>query len=134
MTVFGLDGDLLDHMLASLYSLAASNITTRLVLRQQIGGFVKPHQPVEAATRKGDRVAMMPLGSEVTGVTLTGVEWPLHSDKLHPYGLVSVANRAVSSTVHAQVDNGVALLLWQLDSTAKDRWRLLGEGPEVDLA
>lgn len=101
-TLIGIEGDRLDHVLATLYSCARSNLQTRIVLRTGMA-FVRKADTNERWPVEG-RVSLLPLGS--CRVTLSGVRWPLREAVLEPQGLVSLSNKAepggagVELTVH----------------------------------
>lgn len=107
----GLEGDLLDHMLASLSSAAMSPLDLLLVNRRTTGLFVRAGVPIETDDLFGRRVSLIPL-SRCSGVILRGVVWELEEAVLEPGGSLSVSNEGTGK-VFAHIRSGVALLLWE---------------------
>lgn len=109
ITLASVEGDQLDHMLATLHSAARSSIQVRLALRTGIGWVLKPDHAVSVKTHPGRRVSLLPL-AEVQGASISGVRWPFERRDLHPSGLGSISNRAVEEHVKAELQSGAAFL------------------------
>ncbi len=109
ITLTCVEGDLPDHVLATLSSAAACDLRVRIAFRRGIGWIVKEGAPATVSTAPGQRVSLMPI-TACAGVGLDGVQWPLVDASLAPAGLVSVSNRADGTAVHAEVGEGAALL------------------------
>lgn len=121
VTLACVEGDQLDHVLATLYSCARATLLVRLALRRGMGWLVKPGAPRTAPTLPGRRVSLMPIG-RCEGVQLTDVQWPLENAVLDPCGLVSVGNRALSTEVRAAVQTGAALLIVEYPGREMPFW------------
>jgi len=97
VTIVGIEGDRLDHVVATLYSCARSSVRCRLVLRNGLG-YVNDTPPNGFV----GRISIIPLGR--CRVTAHGFRWPLEDDWLDPLGLVSLSNEAIdpnwTMTVH----------------------------------
>jgi thiamine pyrophosphokinase len=109
ITLACVEGDLLDHALASTQSALRSNITVRLALRRGIAWILKPSSPVRVPAGRTGRVSLLPL-TAVEGASLSGVAWPLDGVKLSPDGRLSISNKAVGAEIEARVEGGAALL------------------------
>lgn len=121
LTVFGLEGDRLDHVLASLFSVLRCDLRIRLALRGAMAILVRPQAAVEWPTRPGRRISLIPLEPS-QGVTLSGVRWPLLDADLAPRGLISVSNEAASDFVSASVRSGSALLMAEVSPEEMPLW------------
>lgn len=89
ITLIGVEGDRLDHVLATLYSVARSPVRVhRIVLRSGMCHVARAWSS-EWWSATG-RVSLLPLGR--CRVTLEGVRWPLRNRVLEPTGLVSLSN------------------------------------------
>jgi len=106
VTLIGVEGDRLDHVLGTLYSCARSSLSCRLALRAG-ACFVRKANTSETWRCSG-RVSLIPLGR--CRVSLTGVLWPLHDAVLEPLGLVSLSNEALGERLDLVVHEGVAAL------------------------
>lgn len=114
MAIIGLEGDAFDHVLGSLYSIAASSLDPLIAFRRGYGRFVRPGSVAKFDVPIGTRISLLPIG-RCAKVTLTGVRWPLDQAEMDPIGLASVSNAAVSTLVTAELGNGVALLYRESD-------------------
>lgn len=109
ITLASVEGDLLDHVLATLHTAAQAPLEVRIGLRRGIGWILQGGNRVEAPASPGARVSLIPL-SDCRGVDLTGVHWSLEQAELGPLGRTSISNLAVETIVSAQVEIGAAML------------------------
>jgi thiamine pyrophosphokinase len=121
ITLGGVEGDRMDHALATWLSVARAEIDVRLALRQGLGWIVKVGRERTIQTIPGSIVSMLPL-SPCEGVVITGVEWPLEGHKIAWDGLVSISNRSVEAEVRASVEHGVAALIVEYPRDAMPLW------------
>ncbi len=119
ITLSCVEGDQLDHMIATLHSAARHPIHVQVALRTGIGFLLVTGEKIEIQTEPGRRVSLLPL-AHCDGVTLKGVEWPLDNDSITPLGQTSIGNKAVLSRICVEILSGVAFLYVE---------RLLTEGP-----
>lgn len=108
-TIIGVEGDLFDHMLASLSSLAASHLKIRIVLRNGFAYLLRSGERQDVSNAFGKRVSLIPLVRS-TGVELTGVLWGLHEAVIEPAGFLSISNEGTGD-VSASLRTGIALLI-----------------------
>jgi thiamine pyrophosphokinase len=109
VTLIGVEGDLPDHVLASLHSAARSNLDVRLAYRRGIGWIVKPHRPRRITTKPGRRLSLLGL-EPCEGVHLLGCQWPLENARLGLQDSTSISNRTEADEVTVTIDKGAALL------------------------
>ena len=119
LTLVGVEGDRLDHVLASLASAARSPLQVSLGLRTGWGRVLVGPTSLDLPGCEGATVSLMPL-EKVSGVSLTGVQWPFSDRTLSPSGFVSISNRAVGE-IRAVVTQGAALLT--VSSDGEPVWR-----------
>ncbi len=109
ITIAGIEGDLLDHVLASLASAARSEMEIRFALRRGIMHLIRPGSTYTAATSPGRRISLLPIIPS-TGVHLAGVEWPIADAEMAMNRVVSISNRAVREAVSVYISEGLMLL------------------------
>ena len=115
VTLASVEGDALDHLLATVYSALRADVAVRFALRTGVawvlqGGRSNMLWETVISAEPGRRVSLVPL-LPCAGVDFEGVEWPLSGAELSPTGLVSVSNRAAGTRVRASVRDGAALLV-----------------------
>lgn len=108
VTLVGIEGDRLDHVLAALGSAAASPLEVSFGLRGGWGRIVRRgislfHLP------EGATLSLLPLRA-CPGFCITGVEWPLIGVRLEIGGRISLSNRASKEPVRVEIGDGTALL------------------------
>ena len=108
LTMIGVDGDLLDHVLSSLSSFAKSTLRIRLILRRATGYVVRGGDSIDVGSKPGDRISLIPLALS-QGVSLHGVVWELDHQAMEPAGFISVSN-ASTGTVSVRLESGAAVL------------------------
>ena len=120
VTLAGVEGDRLDHVLASVSSAVRSELAVRLALRSGIAWVVKPGRTVAVAASEGAPVSLIPVLESIA--FLSGVAWPLERHRLQPGGLVSISNRAIGGEVHASIEEGAALLVIGFEPAQMPFW------------
>lgn len=108
ITLIGVEGDRLDHVLGTLYSALRSSLQVRMVLRQGIATLLRGPFEGYFEANVGDRVSLVPL-LPCEGVSFEGVQWSLSNASLTPTGLVSLSNRAEASQVAVKIQSGAAV-------------------------
>lgn len=121
ITLAAVEGDQLDHMLATLHSAARSPLRVRVALRNGIGWLLRDGEEARAATKPGRRVSLLPL-TPTEGASLRGVEWPLERSALDPLGKTSISNRADGNEVKARVFEGAAFLFVEFPPEEMPVW------------
>jgi thiamine pyrophosphokinase len=109
ITLIAIEGDLPDHALATLQSAARSCLQIRLAYRRGVGWIMRGPASLSVTTEIGRRVSFLPI-TECSGVSLSGVHWPLQDASMHPTGVTSISNRATEPILHAEVSSGAGLL------------------------
>lgn len=120
VTLASIEGDSLDHLIATVFSAVRAPVRVRLALRTGIGHVIHSGSFV-LETRPGRRVSLLPI-MPCTGVSLEGVRWPLLEAEMSPAGLVSISNESVSDSVLVRVGSGTALLVAEYPQEEMPRW------------
>lgn len=108
ISLIGVEGDLLDHVIGTLLSAARASIDVTLILRRGFAQILTGPTHVRLTLPKSTRLSVMPL-TPCFHVTMNGTEWPLSDSTLDPMGLTSLSNRG-SGPVQIQIGSGVAIL------------------------
>ncbi len=110
LTLIGMEGDRLDHLLASVSSLLRSPMRSRVALRQALAWLVRPGtEAITLNLPEGRTVSAVPL-LPCEGTLLSGVRWPLRDAALAPGAKVSVSNVSLGGLVSCSVASGALLL------------------------
>ena len=107
LTLVSIEGDLLDHMLATLSSCVAYGRNLRIALRRGIGWVFSGALQINVTP--GARVPPLPL-HPCKGARLNGVQWPLENADLDVGGRVSISNAATDGFVQVSAAKGTAFL------------------------
>ena len=119
----GLDGERLDHTLANfqaLQYLADRNAVGYLVGKKYLVTVVKDGKLSFPAEAKGI-LSVFCLGPEATGVTLSGLKYPLENGALSSGFPLGVSNHFVGEKSSISVKNGGLLVLWDRENGFPER-------------
>jgi len=119
-TLAGLEGDRLDHMLASLCSLVGRRMKIRVLLRRGMGWVVPCGETFRLPCQSGTRFSVLPL-TLCWGVNLTNAHWPLADAELRPGLHVSISNQAGEDT-QLFLAGGTALVVTDGDPGEPPNW------------
>jgi thiamine pyrophosphokinase len=119
ITLIGVEGDRLDHLLATLSSCLVSPLSIRFALRGGMGFLLGPGN-YEFSTAAGRRISLLPLPRAVG--SLQGVAWPLESEELSLGSRVSISNRATGPGIVASLESGAALLTVEMPLEEMPQW------------
>jgi thiamine pyrophosphokinase len=110
IVVVGGAGGRLDHLLGGLLALTddayAAIEVSALVGAARV--FVVRHR-LEVAADLGDLLTLLPVGGPATGITTTGLRYPLLGETLHPGSTRGVSNEVVDHLATVTVESGVLL-------------------------
>ncbi len=121
ITLIAVEGDRLDHMLATIHSAAKAEIGVRLALRDGIGWILKAGEERVFKTRPGRRVSLLPI-TTIESVSFQGVEWPLEKSALSPLGPTSISNRTTGDKVSVHMLDGAAVLFLEIPEEELPQW------------
>ncbi len=109
-------GGRLDQSLANLLLLARpewASAKVRAIEGNEVAWPVRGGQTTTVTGALGDTLSLVPLTSSVTGVTLEGVEWPLHDATLHFGSTWTISNALSAPKARLQVGEGLVLVIHQ---------------------
>ncbi len=113
MVLLGMWGGRLDQSLANLLLLARFARIARmtLVTEHEIARVLCAEQTYRLCRRAGATVSLCPLSAQVEGVTLTGMEYPLHNALL-PFGSsLGISNVVASDQASVTIHQGQLLVV-----------------------
>jgi thiamine pyrophosphokinase len=121
ITILGaLGGSRIDHALANVALLALPDlhgIDVRLVDADARVRLLSAHSPdgspgrVELTGRLADLVSLLPVGADATGVTTTGLQYPLDGEPLHVGKSRGLSNRRTAETATVTLGSGRLLIV-----------------------
>ena len=120
ITLACVEGDRLDHVLATVSSCIMVGIQTRLALRGGIGYILGAGEHRTIRCQIGCRMSLIPLG--VCIATMSGVEWPLKKELLTLGTRVSISNKSTEDHVRILLRSGAALLVEELTHEEMPVW------------
>ena len=112
--ILAVQGGRLDQSLANLLLLVRrewGQAQVRAIVENEAAWAVHGGQRVEISGAVGDRLSLIPLAHQITGVTLTGVTWPLDEATLELGSTLSISNALTEPTAHLSVGEGVLLVI-----------------------
>lgn len=119
--IAGIEGDRIDHVLASFSSVARSTVPLQLVLRRGLGIVVRSGRPIARQVPLGSRFSVIPYPS-AQDVEIEGGEWPLSSEDLALGGRISLSNRASAPLVRVSVSAGSAIAIFETPGAPLPEW------------
>lgn len=107
--------DRLDHTLGALAALADPELAAATHVEAWWGDahVHSLHGPASAtiAVSVGATVSLLPVGGPATGITTTGLRWPLDGAALSPTSSRGISNEATGPTVTVHVERGVLFVI-----------------------
>ena len=112
VTVLGVGGGRLDHLLANLLLLTHdtyADLTVDAVDGDTRIAVVRRHRTLHGTI--GGTVTLLPIGGPAHGVTTTGLRWTLTDAELTPATTLGVSNEIVESPATVRIREGVLLAI-----------------------
>ncbi len=111
--LIGAVGDRLDQTLANLLILAQREwpVPLTLVEGNQIAQLVRPGAVVTLQAGVGDTVSALPLSDSVTGITYTGMRYPLLDATLHLGSTRGISNEVAIAPATVAIATGRLLMI-----------------------
>jgi thiamine pyrophosphokinase len=112
--LLGALGGRLDQTLANLLLLTRPEfaaIRVSVVDGPQVMTLLHAHQRLTVRGQAGDTLSLVPLTPLVSGVTLTGVEWPLEQAALSLGSTLSISNMLVAGEATVQIAEGLVFVV-----------------------
>ncbi len=109
ITILGASGGRIDHQLANhALLLKYARNGASISIREEFSEVWGVENAIEIESEIGDTISLIAMET-VSGVSISGVEWPLNGVELH-IGTLGVSNVANSAIVKASVKNGRLLV------------------------
>jgi thiamine pyrophosphokinase len=110
--VGGAGWDRLDHLLANVLLVASPRYAPLRLCWWVKGAEISPvHDRLELAGAPGDLVTLLAVGGPATGVTTTGLRWPLLEETLTPGSTRGVSNELAAASATVSVKTGVLVAI-----------------------
>lgn len=112
-------GGRLDQTLANLMLLTRPEwaaVRLRAIEGDEIAWPGRGGETITIPGRPGDTLSLVPLTPQVTGVTLEGVEWPLHRATLRLGSTLTISNVLSASAARLHLEEGLVLIIQQLSA------------------
>lgn len=122
LTLACVEGDRLDHVFATVHSVAVSGAAPRVTLALR-RGLAWVFAPGEHGVRvpRGRRVSLIPLAT-VKKLTTAGLKWELREASLEAGILTSVSNQSVAERVELNFQQGLMLVVVEYLQEEFPRW------------
>lgn len=116
--LIGAVGGRLDQTLANLLILAQREWPVQLTLveQNQLAQLLRPGQTLLLQARPGDIVSALPLSDTVTGITYTGMCYPLTNATLHLGSTRGISNEVATVPATVTIATGRLLIIQTLAS------------------
>jgi thiamine pyrophosphokinase len=111
ITLLGVTGSRLDHTLANIFllkKLAKLNIQARIINKHNEIFMVTNF--IELKGKLKELLSIIPVTQDVTGVTLTGLEYPLKNASMQMGDSIGISNVFKESVVSISIKNGVLIV------------------------
>lgn len=122
LTLAGIEGDRLDHVLGTIHSVVLSDIREEitLALRRGLSWVLGPGSHfVDVSAERN--VSLIPL-VQCRGVTTTGLQWPLEDATLEAGILSSISNFSLQGGINVSLDSGLLMLVAEFYEEEFPRW------------
>jgi len=116
--ILGARGGRLDQELANVLLLSRpewAEVGIRLLHGQEEALVVRRQGTIRG--RVGDTVSLIALAPQVTGITTSGLEWPLHESTLTFGSTLGISNRLTQPVAQVRVKEGVLLAVHSRQGT-----------------
>lgn len=120
ITLVGIEGDEVDHILSTWSSLVRTTLPVRVVMRKSIGYVLRPSDNLFVPDVTGRRVSMIPI-TPCEGASLKGVKWPIDATRIEPGGCLSVSNKGTGD-LSASISSGVAVVFIESFANEEPFW------------
>jgi thiamine pyrophosphokinase len=84
----------------------------------QVAWVMRGGQTVAVNGAIGDTLSLVPLTTEVFGVTLEGVQWPLHDATLHLGDTLTISNIMTAPLARMRMEEGLVFVVHQTTGLA----------------
>lgn len=116
LLLMGAMGGRLDQMLANVLMLAQRPwpVPLQLVEGRQLVQLIPPNQTITLVAQVGDTVSAIPLSDQVTGITYSGLRYPLNNHTLYFGSTQGISNEVSESPATVRIATGHLLVIQTL--------------------
>jgi thiamine pyrophosphokinase len=110
-------GGRLDQSLANLLLLTRpewASARLRAIAAEEVAWPVRGGERITIPGSVGDRLSLVPLSPQVTGVTFEGVKWPLREASLPLGSTWGISNELIAPPAHLEIGEGLVLVVHQV--------------------
>jgi thiamine pyrophosphokinase len=121
--LLGTQGGRLDQALGNVLLLARpewATVRVRILEGDQTAWVLRDGQACTIAAAVGDTLSLLPLTSQVHGVTLSGVRWPLRDRTLYLGDTLTLSNVLTQPSARIEVGTGILLIVHQGSTCSVD--------------
>ncbi len=111
----GGSGTRLDHTLSNVLLLPRCPVPVTMTDGKSVVRVLRDGQTLEVPRAAGAYLSLVPLTPAVTGVTVTGVHWPLEGATLRWGESLGISNRVVDAAARVSVGAGCLLVIQAWD-------------------
>lgn len=113
MYLVGALGGRLDQTLANLLLLAQRDwpVPLRVVEENEVAWVIRAGETHQIRGTPGSTVSLIPLSPQVTGITYTGMEYPLVEATLTFGSTRGISNQLIESPATVRIGSGIALIV-----------------------
>ncbi len=112
LTVVGGDGlDRFDHLLGEVALLAATGRRITAIYGTAKVEVLTTDSTIELTGHPDDIVSLLPWSSSVTGVTTTGLRWPLDHAQLGVGSTRGISNELVANVASVSIETGILIVV-----------------------
>lgn len=116
IVLMGVTGTRLDHTLANIHLLyrgLSAGVPCRIIGEKN--EIILIDKSASVARGRFAHVSLLPLSTEVTGITLEGFQYPLYKHTIRMGESVGISNILVEETGAVHIDSGLLLVMKSLD-------------------
>lgn len=118
ITIMGALGKRIDHALANIHILKdalEANIPSQIIDEHNRIYLINKEMTLEKDKIYGKYVSLIPLTSEVEGITLTGFKYPLENYTLPIGTSLGISNEIIEDRAHIKMKKGILIVIESKD-------------------
>jgi len=112
ITIVGAVGSRMDHSLGNimlLYKIHKMGTAARII--NEVNDITITDSTLEVEGRVGQTISIIPIGGDVRGVTLEGLEYPLINHNINMGNSLGISNRFIKENATISVKEGLLLVI-----------------------
>jgi len=112
ITIVGAVGSRMDHSLGNimlLYKILKMGTAARII--NEVNDITITDSALEVEGRVGQTISIIPIGGDVRGVTLEGLEYPLINHNINMGNSLGISNRFIKENATISVKEGLLLVI-----------------------